>query len=98
MQDLPEEFPILPEDNKDTQEEGIAHSVPSNRIPSQNAAVIQDVIVIETDSDSHESKEREEKKEDEGEEGEAEEQDEDNGEVLFCLSKYFQHRCVIRAK
>uniref|UniRef100_A0A3Q3XHX8 Uncharacterized protein n=1 Tax=Mola mola TaxID=94237 RepID=A0A3Q3XHX8_MOLML len=74
--------------NKDTQEEGIAHSVPSNRIPSQNAAVIQDVIVIETDSDSHESKEREEKKEDEGEEGEAEEQDEDNGEEQppCCIS------------
>uniref|UniRef100_A0A3Q3XHX2 Uncharacterized protein n=1 Tax=Mola mola TaxID=94237 RepID=A0A3Q3XHX2_MOLML len=93
--DLPEEFPILPEDNKDTQEEGIAHSVPSNRIPSQNAAVIQDVIVIETDSDSHESKEREEKKEDEGEEGEAEEQDEDNGEVLFSAVVTW-HFCVLQ--
>lgn len=98
MQDLPEEFPILPDDNKDTQEEGIAQSVPSNRIPCQTAAVIQDVIVIETDSDSRESKEREEKKEDKGAEGEAEEQDEDNVEVLLCLSKYLQHRYVIWAK
>lgn len=67
----------------------MSQSVPSDQMSSQGSAIIRDVIVIETDSDSLESKEREEKQEDEGEEEEEEEEEEDE-EVLFCLSKCFQ--------
>ena len=84
VQELPEEsFPVLAEDDEDIEEESVSQSVPSDQISSQGSALIRDVIVIETDSDSRESKDGEEKQEDEGEEEEEEEEEEDN-EVLFC--------------
>lgn len=89
VQELPEEgFTVLAEDDEDIDEEGVSQSVPSDQMSSQGSAIIRDVIVIETDSDSHESKEREEKQEEEGEEAEEEEEEEeDDEEVLFCMSK-----------
>lgn len=76
-QELPEEsFPVLAEEDEDIEEEGVSQSVPSYELSSQGSAIIRDVIVIDTDSESRESKEEEEKQEDEGEEEEEEEEDE----------------------
>lgn len=52
---------------------------------SQGSAIVRDVIVIDTDSESRESKEGEEKQEDEGEEEEEEEDEEEEAGVLFSL-------------
>uniref|UniRef100_A0A8D2ZH92 Nucleoprotein TPR n=1 Tax=Scophthalmus maximus TaxID=52904 RepID=A0A8D2ZH92_SCOMX len=69
-------FPVLAEEDEDIEEEGVSQSVPSYELSSQGSAIIRDVIVIDTDSESRESKEEEEKQEDEGEEEEEEEEDE----------------------
>lgn len=75
MQELPEEsFTVLAEDDEDIEEESVSQSVPSDQISCQGSAIVRDVIVIETDSDSRESKDGEEKQEDEGEEEEEEEE------------------------
>uniref|UniRef100_A0A3Q3IRL9 Nucleoprotein TPR n=1 Tax=Monopterus albus TaxID=43700 RepID=A0A3Q3IRL9_MONAL len=71
-----ERFPILTEDDEDMEEESGSQSVPSDLTPSQQSAIIRDVIVIDTDSESRESKEEEEKQENE---------DEDEEEVHLCL-------------
>uniref|UniRef100_A0A665W8A3 Nucleoprotein TPR n=1 Tax=Echeneis naucrates TaxID=173247 RepID=A0A665W8A3_ECHNA len=69
--ELPEEaFPVLAEDDEDIEEEGVSQSVPSYQISSQDYAIIRDVIVIDTDSESQESKAAEVKQDDEGEEEE----------------------------
>ncbi|GLD61806.1 nucleoprotein TPR-like protein, partial [Lates japonicus] len=74
-QEIPGEgFPVLAEDDEDLEEEGVSQSVPSYQMSSQGSAIIRDVIVIDTDSESRESKEGEEKQEDEGEEEEEEEE------------------------
>ncbi|XP_029970537.1 nucleoprotein TPR-like isoform X3 [Salarias fasciatus] len=81
-QELPEEgFPMLAEDEE---EEGVSQSVPSDQMSSQESALIRDVIVIDTDSESQESKEEpiqeaegEEEEEEEEEEGEEEEEEEE---------------------
>lgn len=62
----------------------MSQSVPSYELSSQGSAIIRDVIVIDTDSESRESKEEEEKQEDEGEEEEEEEEDE--GEEVLSSS------------
>ncbi|XP_029380856.1 nucleoprotein TPR-like [Echeneis naucrates] len=81
-QELPEEaFPVLAEDDEDIEEEGVSQSVPSYQISSQDYAIIRDVIVIDTDSESQESKAAEVKQDDEGEEEEEEEGDEDEDET-----------------
>uniref|UniRef100_A0A3Q3IR59 Nucleoprotein TPR n=1 Tax=Monopterus albus TaxID=43700 RepID=A0A3Q3IR59_MONAL len=65
-----ERFPILTEDDEDMEEESGSQSVPSDLTPSQQSAIIRDVIVIDTDSESRESKEEEEKQENEDEDEE----------------------------
>uniref|UniRef100_A0A665W939 Translocated promoter region a, nuclear basket protein n=1 Tax=Echeneis naucrates TaxID=173247 RepID=A0A665W939_ECHNA len=65
-----EAFPVLAEDDEDIEEEGVSQSVPSYQISSQDYAIIRDVIVIDTDSESQESKAAEVKQDDEGEEEE----------------------------
>lgn len=83
LQALPEDcYPVLAEDDEDIEE--VSQSVPSDMMSSQSSAIIRDVIVIDTDSESRESKDGEEKQEDEGEEEEEEEDEEEEG-VLFCL-------------
>ncbi|XP_074544263.1 nucleoprotein TPR-like isoform X2 [Halichoeres trimaculatus] len=77
-QELPEQsLPILPGDEKDTEEETVSQSVPSDQGSSQGLAIIADVIVIDTDSESRESKEGQEKQEEEDEEEEEEEEEEE---------------------
>uniref|UniRef100_A0A672I1M8 Translocated promoter region a, nuclear basket protein n=1 Tax=Salarias fasciatus TaxID=181472 RepID=A0A672I1M8_SALFA len=77
-------FPMLAEDEE---EEGVSQSVPSDQMSSQESALIRDVIVIDTDSESQESKEEpiqeaegEEEEEEEEEEGEEEEEEEEEEE------------------
>lgn len=65
-------FPVMAADDEDIEDEGVSQSVPSD----QTRAVVRDVIVIDTDSESRESKETE-KQEEEGEEEEEEEEQED---------------------
>ncbi|KAM6919272.1 LOW QUALITY PROTEIN: nucleoprotein TPR-like [Xenentodon cancila] len=73
-QELPEEgFPVLADV---IEEEGISQSVPSDQ-GSQCSALIRDVIVIDTDSESHESKEGEQKQDGEEEVGEEQEEQEE---------------------
>uniref|UniRef100_UPI0037E77C1F nucleoprotein TPR isoform X2 n=1 Tax=Semicossyphus pulcher TaxID=241346 RepID=UPI0037E77C1F len=80
-QELPEQsFPILPEEDEDTEEEGASQSVPSDQSSSQGLAIIRDVIVIDTDSESRESKEGEEKQDDDDEEEDDEEEEEEEEE------------------
>ncbi|KAL7386103.1 hypothetical protein ABVT39_004054 [Epinephelus coioides] len=80
-QELPEDcFPVLAEEDEDIEEEGVSQSVPSDQMSSQGSALIRDVIVIDTDSDSLESKEGGEKQEDEGEEEEEDEEEEEEEE------------------
>ncbi|XP_034744113.1 nucleoprotein TPR-like isoform X2 [Etheostoma cragini] len=77
-QELPEDcYPVLAEDDEDIEE--VSQSVPSDIMSSQSPAIIRDVIVIDTDSESRESKDGEEKQEDEGEEEEEEEDEEEEG-------------------
>ncbi|XP_056276506.1 nucleoprotein TPR-like isoform X2 [Pseudoliparis swirei] len=83
LQELPEDcFPALAEEDEDVEEGGVSQSVPSELMSSQDSAsgaVVLDVIVIDTDSESHESKEGEEQPEDDdGEEDEEEEEEEDD--------------------
>lgn len=66
-------------------DDGVSQSVPSDQVTSQSAAAVQDVILIETDSDSLESKEREEAQQDDEDEEEDEEEEEED-EVQLCLS------------
>ncbi|XP_015236386.1 PREDICTED: nucleoprotein TPR [Cyprinodon variegatus] len=74
-QELPEEgFHGLAEDMED--DEGVSQSVPSDQ-GSQSSALIRDVIVIDTDSESRESKEGDQRVEEEDEEEEEEEEEED---------------------
>ncbi|XP_039999046.1 nucleoprotein TPR isoform X2 [Xiphias gladius] len=74
-QELPEEgFPVLAEDDEEIEDEGVSQSVPSYQMSSQDSAIVRDVIVIDTDSESCESKEGARKQEDEGEEEEEEEE------------------------
>uniref|UniRef100_A0A672I272 Translocated promoter region a, nuclear basket protein n=1 Tax=Salarias fasciatus TaxID=181472 RepID=A0A672I272_SALFA len=85
INELPEEgFPMLAEDEE---EEGVSQSVPSDQMSSQESALIRDVIVIDTDSESQESKEEpiqeaegEEEEEEEEEEGEEEEEEEEEAQ------------------
>jgi len=100
LQELPEDcFPALAEEDEDVEEGGVSQSVPSELMSSQDSAsgaVVLDVIVIDTDSESHESKEGEEQPEDDdGEEDEEEEEEEDDDDddddgVLFCLLMHFK--------
>ncbi|XP_041658581.1 nucleoprotein TPR-like isoform X2 [Cheilinus undulatus] len=70
-QELPEQgFPILPGDDEDTEEDAVSQSVPSD----QGTSAVRDVIVIDTDSESHESKEGGKQEEDEEDEEEEEEE------------------------
>uniref|UniRef100_A0A8D0DES5 Nucleoprotein TPR n=1 Tax=Sander lucioperca TaxID=283035 RepID=A0A8D0DES5_SANLU len=76
LQEIPEDcYPALAEDDEDIEE--VSQSVPSDMMSSQGSAIVRDVIVIDTDSESRESKEGEEKQEDEGEEEEEEEDEEE---------------------
>nr|XP_020480735.1 nucleoprotein TPR-like [Monopterus albus] len=80
-QEIPEErFPILTEDDEDMEEESGSQSVPSDLTPSQQSAIIRDVIVIDTDSESRESKEEEEKQENEDEDEEEYKEEEEDDE------------------
>ena len=56
---------------------GVSQSVPSDQVIPQAAPQGRDVIVIDTDSESHESKESEEEEEEEEEEKEEEEEDDE---------------------
>uniref|UniRef100_A0AAQ4R059 Translocated promoter region a, nuclear basket protein n=1 Tax=Gasterosteus aculeatus aculeatus TaxID=481459 RepID=A0AAQ4R059_GASAC len=101
LQEPPEDcFPVSVEEHQDIEEEGVSQSVPSDLMSSQDSAIIREVIVIDTDSESHESKEgeeqpqqeeedeeqqQEEEDEDKEEEDEEEEEEDDNDTVLFCL-------------
>uniref|UniRef100_A0A8D0B051 Translocated promoter region, nuclear basket protein n=1 Tax=Sander lucioperca TaxID=283035 RepID=A0A8D0B051_SANLU len=79
LQEIPEDcYPALAEDDEDIEE--VSQSVPSDMMSSQGSAIVRDVIVIDTDSESRESKEGEEKQEDEGEEEEEEEDEEEEEE------------------
>ncbi|XP_061587970.1 nucleoprotein TPR-like isoform X2 [Cololabis saira] len=74
-QEFPEEgFPVLTEV---VEEEGISQSVPSDQ-GSQCSALIRDVIVIDTDSESRESKEGDQKQDAEDEVGEEQEEQEES--------------------
>nr|XP_014268193.2 nucleoprotein TPR isoform X1 [Maylandia zebra] len=78
-QELPEQsFPVLSGDDKESEEEGVSQSVPTDLMSSQGSAIIRDVIVIDTDSESRESKDGEEKEEEEEEEEEDDEYKEDD--------------------
>uniref|UniRef100_A0A8D0AU39 Nucleoprotein TPR n=1 Tax=Sander lucioperca TaxID=283035 RepID=A0A8D0AU39_SANLU len=80
LQEIPEDcYPALAEDDEDIEE--VSQSVPSDMMSSQGSAIVRDVIVIDTDSESRESKEGEEKQEDEGEEEEEEEDEEEEAGV-----------------
>lgn len=71
-QELPEEsFQVLSEEPEE--DEGVSQSVPSD----QGSALIRDVIVIDTDSESRESKEGDQRVEEEEEEEEDEEEEEE---------------------
>ncbi|XP_063742334.1 nucleoprotein TPR-like isoform X2 [Eleginops maclovinus] len=79
-QELPDDcYPVLAEDDEDV--ERVSQSVPSDMMSSQGSAIVMDVIVIDTDSESRESREGEEKPDDEEEEedDEEEEEEEDDG-------------------
>ncbi|XP_068605407.1 nucleoprotein TPR-like [Brachionichthys hirsutus] len=77
-QELPDEgFPISAEDDDCIVEQSASQSVPSDLMSSQDSAVVRDVIVILTDSDTCESKVGEEKQEHDGEEEEEEEEEEE---------------------
>ncbi|KAM3865905.1 nucleoprotein TPR-like [Diretmus argenteus] len=76
-QELPEEgFPILAEGDEEVGEGGVSQSVPSDQMTPQATNQEREVIVIDTDSESHESKEGEDKEEDDEEEEEEEEEEE----------------------
>ncbi|XP_028282895.1 nucleoprotein TPR-like isoform X2 [Parambassis ranga] len=80
-QELPEEgFPVLAEEDEDIEDEGVSQSVPSDQMSSQGLAVVRDVIVIDTDSESRESKEEEKQEAEEEEEEEEEEDEEEDNE------------------
>ncbi|KAK1878955.1 Nucleoprotein TPR [Dissostichus eleginoides] len=52
-QELPDDcFPVLAEDDEDV--ERVSQSVPSDMMSPQGSTIIRDVIVIDTDSESHE--------------------------------------------
>ncbi|XP_075339815.1 nucleoprotein TPR-like isoform X4 [Odontesthes bonariensis] len=76
--ELPEEtfLPVLAEE---TEDEGVSQSVPSD-LGSQDFALIREVIVIDTDSESRGSREVDQKQEDEEEEDEEEEEEEEEEE------------------
>ncbi|XP_019724832.1 nucleoprotein TPR-like isoform X2 [Hippocampus comes] len=88
-QELPEDFPVIPEDD-DIEAEGMSQSVPSDRTSPQESGLTREVIVIDTDSESRESRgekpettgacEEEEEEEEEGEEEEGEEEEEEEEE------------------
>ncbi|XP_037537934.1 nucleoprotein TPR [Nematolebias whitei] len=76
-QELPEEgFPVLAED---LEEEGISQSVPSDQ-GSQVSAIIRDVIVIDTDSESPEDQKQEGEEEEVQQEEEVEEEFKEGGD------------------
>ncbi|XP_077413772.1 nucleoprotein TPR-like isoform X2 [Vanacampus margaritifer] len=76
-QELPEDFPIIPEDD-DIEEEGMSQSVPSDRASPQESGLTREVIVIDTDSESRESRgEKPETTGGEEEEGEEESEEEE---------------------
>uniref|UniRef100_A0AAX7UFK9 Nucleoprotein TPR n=1 Tax=Astatotilapia calliptera TaxID=8154 RepID=A0AAX7UFK9_ASTCA len=78
--ELPEQsFPVLSGDDKESEEEGVSQSVPTDLMSSQGSAIIRDVIVIDTDSESRESKDGEEKEEEE-------EEEEEDDEVLLLIT------------
>ncbi|KAL3987968.1 KAT8 regulatory NSL complex subunit 1 [Sarotherodon galilaeus] len=80
-QELPEQsFPVLAGDDKESEEEGVSQSVPTDLMSSQGSAIIRDVIVIDTDSESRESKDGEEKEEEEEEEDDEYKEEEDDDE------------------
>ncbi|XP_075935829.1 nucleoprotein TPR-like isoform X4 [Anarhichas minor] len=80
-QELPEDcFPVLAEEDEDIEEEVVSQSVPFDLMSSQASSIVRDVIVIDTDSESHESREGEEQQEDEGEEEDEEEEEEEEEE------------------
>lgn len=57
----------------------MSQSVPTDLMSSQGSAIIRDVIVIDTDSESRESKDGEEK----------EEEEEEDDEVLLLFTTMF---------
>lgn len=57
----------------------MSQSVPTDLMSSQGSAIIRDVIVIDTDSESRESKDGEEKEEEE-------EEEEEDDEVLLLIT------------
>ncbi|XP_077393151.1 nucleoprotein TPR-like [Festucalex cinctus] len=80
-QELPEDFPVIPEDD-DIEEEGMSQSVPSDRASPQESGQTREVIVIDTDSESRESRgEKPETTGAEEEEGEEDEEEEYKVEV-----------------
>lgn len=58
----------------------MSQSVPTDLMSSQGSAIIRDVIVIDTDSESRESKDGEEKEE---------EEEEEDDEVLLLFTTMF---------
>ncbi|CAL8386182.1 unnamed protein product [Boreogadus saida] len=75
-QEIPEVgFPVL--GTEESEDVGVSQSVPSDQVIPQAAPQGRDVIVIDTDSESHESKESEEEEEEEEEEKEEEEEDDE---------------------
>lgn len=72
----------MAEDDYSIEEDDVSQSVPSDQMSPQGSAIIRDVIVIETDSDTCESKVGEEKQE-----HNFEEEEEEDDQVLLCLSK-----------
>lgn len=61
----------------------MSQSVPTDLMSSQGSAIIRDVIVIDTDSESRESKDGEEKEEEE-------EEEEEDDEVLLLFTTIFE--------
>lgn len=67
------------------EQDSASQSVPSDHLSLQSSSIIQDVIVIEAETDSCESKDREERQEDRSEQAEEGKEEEEEEEVLLCF-------------
>ncbi|KAM8851015.1 nucleoprotein TPR-like [Spinachia spinachia] len=76
-QELPQDcFPVSVEEHQDIEEEGASQSVPSELMSSQGSAIILEVIVIDTDSESRESKGEEQQQQQQQQDEEENEEEE----------------------
>ncbi|KAM8838870.1 nucleoprotein TPR-like [Synchiropus picturatus] len=82
-EDLPDDTQELPDESfpdVEIEEEGVSQSVPSDQMSTQETALIRDVIVIDTDSESREADKNEGDNDDDDEDEEEEEEDDDEEE------------------